>query len=155
MRAVVQRVRSASVHVNDQLISEIGPGLLTLLGVHANDTDREADWLIKKILALRIFEDHEGKMNRSLIDVGGSHLIVSQFTLWGDARKGNRPSFIQAARPEAAKMLYERSLEISRTSGVPTRGGQFQASMRVTLENDGPVTLILETPEASMPDVSK
>ena len=144
MRAVIQRVRSASVSVDGREVSKIGRGLLTLLGVKQGDTEAEAEWIIKKILALRIFEDEEGKMNRSLQDVGGEHLIVSQFTLWGDASKGNRPSFIEAARPEAAKALYEKAISLSESAGTPTRGGQFQANMLVSIENDGPVTILLE-----------
>jgi D-tyrosyl-tRNA(Tyr) deacylase len=127
-------------------VGEIGPGLLTLLGIRQGDTEREADWLIKKIVGLRIFEDDAGKMNRSLIDTGGQHLIVSQFTLWADASKGNRPSFIEAARPETALPLYEKAVTLSRELGVPTSQGRFQASMVVSLENDGPVTILLDSP---------
>jgi D-tyrosyl-tRNA(Tyr) deacylase len=146
VRAVVQRVKKASVHVDDRLVSEIGPGLLTLLGIRQGDTEKQAEWLMKKIAALRIFEDEANKMNLSLLDTKGSHLLVSQFTLYGEASKGNRPSFIEAARPEIARPLYERALQFSRDLGLPTFGGQFQAHMRVALENDGPVTLILESP---------
>lgn len=145
MRAVVQRVTRASVHVDNQLVSKIGPGFLTLLGVRTGDAEKDVDWLMKKIVSLRVFEDEDGKMNRSLLDVGGQHLIVSQFTLWADTTKGNRPSFIEAARPEIAGPLYERALEQSRLLGVPTHGGKFQASMQVSLVNDGPVTVILES----------
>ena len=145
MKAVIQRVRSAKVSVNGELISEIGSGLLTLLGVHEADTEKDAEWLMRKIIALRIFDDAEGKMNLSLQDVGGSHLIVSQFTLWGDTRKGNRPSFQAAARPDPARALYESCLRLSLEAGVPTWGGKFQAHMNVSLENDGPVTLILDS----------
>lgn len=149
MRAVVQRVLEASVDVEGEIVSRIGPGLLTLLGVREGDSEREVEWLMKKIAALRIFEDEAGKMNRSILDVGGEHLIVSQFTLWGDARKGNRPSFIEAARPEDARKLYERALSSSEGLGLKTRGGRFQAHMRVSLVNDGPVTLLLDTPNVS------
>jgi D-aminoacyl-tRNA deacylase len=149
MKAVVQRVHRASVHVGDELVAEIGPGLLTLLGIGREDSEQEVDWLMRKITALRIFEDTDGKMNLSLTDVQGEHLIVSQFTLMSETRKGNRPSFIEAARPEKAKPLYEKALEISRSLGVETSGGRFQATMRVTLENDGPVTVIVETPAES------
>jgi D-aminoacyl-tRNA deacylase len=149
MKAVVQRVHRASVHVGDELVAEIGPGLLTLLGIGREDSEQEVDWLMRKITALRIFEDTDGKMNLSLTDVKGEHLIVSQFTLMSETRKGNRPSFIDAARPEKAKPLYEKALEISRSLGVVTSGGRFQAAMRVTLENDGPVTVIVETPAGS------
>ena len=146
MRAVVQRVRSASVYVGDEAISSIGPGLLTLLGIRSGDTEREAEWLMKKVASLRIFDDPSGKMNLSLQDVMGEHLIVSQFTLWADATKGNRPSYIEAARPDVAKPLYEKAIALSSELGLPTFGGRFQATMRVVLENDGPVTIILETP---------
>ncbi len=146
MRAVVQRVKKASVHVDGQIVSEIGPGLLTLLGVRQGDTEKQVEWLMKKIAALRIFEDDANKMNFSVLDTKGSHLIVSQFTLYGETSKGNRPSFIEVARPEIARALYEKALDISRTLGLPTFGGQFQAHMQVALENDGPVTLILESP---------
>jgi D-tyrosyl-tRNA(Tyr) deacylase len=145
MKALIQRVTSAKVEVGGRTVGEIGPGLLTLLGVGKGDTERELEWLIPKILRLRVFEDDEGKMNRSLLDTGGGHLIVSQFTLYGDARKGNRPSFIAAAPPDAAKALYLRALELSRSLGARTEGGEFQAHMKVSLVNDGPVTLLLET----------
>ncbi len=150
MRAVIQRVKSARVEVveGDQtrIAGEIGPGVLTLLGVAPTDTEKELEWLIGKIARLRIFEDEQGKMNHSMLDLKREHLIVSQFTLYGDARQGNRPSFIGAARPEIARPLYERSLELSRSLGLKTEGGQFQAEMRVSLVNDGPVTLVIDTP---------
>jgi len=128
------------------LAGEIGAGIVTLLGVAPTDTEKELDWLISKIVKLRIFEDGAGKMNLSLLDLKREHLIVSQFTLYGDAKQGNRPGFVGAARPEIARPLYEKSLELSRSLGVKTEGGQFQAEMRVHLINDGPVTLILDTP---------
>ncbi len=150
MRAVIQRVKSARVEVveGDQkrTVGEIGAGVVTLLGVAPADTEKELEWLIGKIARLRIFEDEQGKMNLSMLDLKREHLIVSQFTLYGDARQGNRPSFIGAARPEIARPLYERSFELSRSLGLKTEGGQFQAEMRVTLENDGPVTLVIDTP---------
>jgi D-aminoacyl-tRNA deacylase len=145
MRAVVQRVKSASVVVDGEVVGRIGNGILTLLGVKTGDTEADVEKLMKKIAALRVFEDEAGKMNLSLLDVKGSHLIVSQFTLWGDASKGNRPSFIAAARPEIAKPLYEKALAQSAALGIPTEGGKFQAHMEVSLVNDGPVTLLLET----------
>lgn len=145
MRAVIQRVKKASVTVDGDVVGEIQNGILTLLGVRSGDTEADVDRLMKKISGLRIFEDESGKMNRSLLDVGGAHLIVSQFTLWGDASKGNRPSFMEAARPEVAKPLYERALEQSRALGLSTQGGRFQAHMEVSLINDGPVTLLLES----------
>ena len=128
------------------MAGEIGAGIVTLLGVAPTDTEKELDWLISKIVKLRIFEDGAGKMNLSLLDLKREHLIVSQFTLYGDAKQGNRPGFVGAARPEIARPLYEKSLELSRSLGVKTEGGQFQAEMRVHLINDGPVTLILDTP---------
>lgn len=146
MRALIQRVLSASVTVDGEVVGQIGGGLLTLLGVGEKDSQADVDWMIRKILALRVFEDPSGKMNLSLRDVGGEHLIVSQFTLYGDCTKGNRPSFIAAARPEQAKMLYEHALKLSAESGIRTAGGRFQADMKVALVNDGPVTLWLETP---------
>lgn len=144
MKAVVQRVQNASVVVDGKTISSIGKGYLTLLGVAKGDTDEQLQKLMQKILALRIFPDEAGKMNLSLKDVGGEHLIVSQFTLLGDASKGNRPSFVGAEAPERANALYEKALEISSSQGVKTQGGQFGADMKVSLLNDGPVTLILE-----------
>lgn len=146
MRALIQRVKSARVTVDGEVVGEIGPGILTLLGVGQGDTERELKWVIEKILKLRIFEDPAGKMNLSVQDVGGSHLLVSQFTLYGDCAKGNRPSFVGAGPPDLARALYERGLELSRASGVPTAGGRFQADMQVSLVNDGPVTLWIESP---------
>ena len=140
MRALVQRVSTASVTVDGERISAIGPGLLVLLGVRRGDGEQEADRLVRKLLALRIFADDEGRMNRSVTDVGGEILCISQFTLYGDARKGNRPSYVDAAPPEDAEPLYERVL-----SGLDARGGRFGAHMQVGLVNDGPVTLLLES----------
>jgi len=145
MKAVVQRVLEAEVVVEGCAVGKIGPGLLTLLGIEAGDTEEDLARLVEKILKLRIFDDAGGKMNLSLLDTRGSHLIVSQFTLCGDTSRGNRPSFLTAARPEAAKPLYEKALEVSRLAGVLTEGGQFQTDMKVRLVNDGPVTLILES----------
>ena len=140
MRALVQRVSEASVTVDGTEISRIGPGLLVLLGVRRGDTEAEADRIAAKLLALRIFEDADGKMNLSVGDAGGEILCVSQFTLYGDTRKGNRPSFIDAAPPEEAEPLYERVRE-----ALGAQGGVFGARMAVALTNDGPVTLLLET----------
>lgn len=144
MRALIQRVKSAKVTVDGQVVGEIGPGILTLLGVGQADTEKELDWIVRKILALRIFEDEQAKMNRSVQDTGGEHLIVSQFTLYGDTRQGNRPGFSEAAPPDRARELYEKALELSRAAGVPTAGGRFQAHMEVSLVNDGPVTFWIE-----------
>ena len=143
MKAVVQRVSKASVTVDGQKVSSIERGLLTLLGVAKGDSDEQLQKMIQKILALRIFPDEQGKMNLSLKDIKGEHLLVSQFTLLGDAAKGNRPSFIGAEHPDIAKNLYEKGLQLSRAE-VPTFGGIFGADMKVELLNDGPVTLIIE-----------
>jgi D-tyrosyl-tRNA(Tyr) deacylase len=139
MRALVQRVREASVTVDGERLSAIGPGMLVLLGVRRGDGDAEADRIVRKLLALRIFEDEDGRMNRSVTDAGGELLCVSQFTLYGDARKGNRPSFVDAAPPEEAEPLYERV-----RAGLGASGGRFGAHMQVALVNDGPVTLLVE-----------
>ncbi|MEE9403092.1 MAG: D-aminoacyl-tRNA deacylase [Desulfobacteria bacterium] len=145
MQAVIQRVTESEVHVDDQTIGRIGPGLLVLLGVSRADEEKDADYLADKIAHLRIFEDDAGKMNRSLVDAGGEMLIVSQFTLLGDCRKGRRPSFVQAAPPEKAERLYDYFVYQVRLKGVSVATGQFQAKMAVSLVNDGPVTLILES----------
>jgi len=145
MRAVVQRVRSGSVVVDGETIARIGRGIVVLLGVGLNDTDREALWLAEKTANLRIFEDSDGKMNLSVLDVGGEALVVSQFTLYGDARKGRRPSFSEAAPPEKADELYQRYVEFLEKCGVRVQTGKFRAKMIVNIENDGPVTLILDT----------
>ena len=144
MRALVQRVSEASVTAGGERVSAIGPGLLVLLGVRRGDGEEEADRIVRKLLALRIFEDGDGRMNLSVLDVGGEVLCVSQFTLYGDARKGKRPSFVEAARPELAVPLYERFLAILRARGVRVETGEFGAMMQVELVNDGPVTLWLE-----------
>jgi D-tyrosyl-tRNA(Tyr) deacylase len=140
MRALVQRVSRAAVTVEGEPVAEIGPGLLVLLGVRRGDGESEADWVVRKLLALRVFEDDDGRMNRSVTDIEGEVLCVSQFTLYGDARKGNRPGFVDAAPPEQAEPLYERVRE-----GLGAQGGRFGAHMAVELVNDGPVTLLLET----------
>ena len=139
MRALVQRVSRAAVEVDGEEVASIGPGLLVLLGVRTGDTAEQADRLAGKLQRLRVFEDAEGKLNLSVRDVGGELLCVSQFTLYGDARKGNRPSFVDAAPPELAEPLYERV-----RSALDAQGGAFGAQMRVSLVNDGPVTLLLE-----------
>ena len=145
MRAVVQRVRSARVIVGDEVVGAVGHGLLVLLGVAPTDTAAEVQWLADKVVGLRIFADDDGKMNRSVADAGGGVLVVSQFTLYGDCRKGRRPSFVGAAPPDIAEPLYEAFLNAVQALGVPTAAGRFGAMMQVELVNDGPVTLILET----------
>ncbi|MFZ5569823.1 MAG: D-aminoacyl-tRNA deacylase [Thermodesulfobacteriota bacterium] len=145
MRAVIQRVKESSVHVDGEKIAAISGGLLVLLGVAAGDTDAEADYLADKIANLRIFEDQNGKMNRSLLETGGRILVVSQFTLLGDCRKGRRPSFTGAAPPDTANRLYESFVERLRGRGLQAATGRFGAMMQVHLINDGPVTLILES----------
>jgi len=145
MRAVVQRVKESSVSVNRDIIGRIGKGLVVLLGVAETDQPGDADFLADKIVNLRIFEDESHKMNRSLLDTAGEMLVVSQFTLLGDCRKGRRPSFIQAAGPEKANGLYERFVKRVRQKGVTVETGQFRAMMDVALINDGPVTLIVES----------
>ena len=144
MKALVQRVRQASVTIEEKLYSQIGQGLLVLLGVEKGDTEKEAEWIAKKISALRIFEDEAGKMNRSVRDINGSLLVVSQFTLAGDTSRGNRPGFEHAARPDDAKKLYEFTVQKLREQNIPTETGVFQADMQVMLINDGPVTFMLE-----------
>lgn len=146
MRAVVQRVTNSDVKVEGQVLGAIDTGLMVLLGVGPDDGEKEIEWLAKKIVKLRIFPDDEGRMNKSLIDAGGSCLIISQFTLMGDCRKGNRPSFIHAAKPEIAEPLYERFIEAVAAHGVPVQSGKFGGYMMVSLINDGPVTLIIDTP---------
>ena len=144
MKAVVQRVTQGSVTVDHHDVGRIGHGLVVLLGVARGDSEKEADYLAEKIVQLRIFEDDNGKMNRSLLDTGGSMLVVSQFTLLGDCRKGRRPSFAAAAPPEQAEALYAHFVRKVAQMGVPAATGRFRASMQVALTNDGPVTLILE-----------
>lgn len=146
MRAVVQRVARASVIVDGRTVGRIGAGLLVLLGVGREDGPSEADFLARKISNLRIFEDPGGKMNRSVKDIEGGMLVVSQFTLYGDCRKGRRPSFADAAPPESATALYERFVDRVDQEGVAVQTGRFGALMRVSLVNDGPVTLIVESP---------
>jgi D-tyrosyl-tRNA(Tyr) deacylase len=145
MRAVLQRVSRARVTIDGEVAGEIGRGLLVLLGVTGSDTPEQAQWLAEKVIGLRIFNDAEGKMNLCLQDVGGAMLVVSQFTLYGDCRKGRRPSFIDAAPPEIAMPLYEAFIAEVRGRGVPTATGRFGAMMQVELVNDGPVTLIVDS----------
>ncbi|MEZ6102950.1 MAG: D-aminoacyl-tRNA deacylase [Pirellulaceae bacterium] len=145
MRACVQRVRRAHVTVDDQLVGKIDAGLLVLLGVTHADTDADVQFLAEKLSGLRIFEDDDGKMNRSLLDTQGHMLVVSQFTLYGDCRKGRRPSFVEAAAPELAERLYESFVATVASKGVFVATGKFRAMMQVELVNDGPVTLIVES----------
>ena len=149
MRAVVQLVKEASVTVNESMISEIGSGLLVLLGVHKNDTPRDALMLAEKIAHLRIFPDQGKLMNLSVLDVGGEMLVVSQFTLYGDCRKGRRPSYSDAAPPELAEELYELFIRETAKLNIPVVSGKFQAMMDVQLVNQGPVTLLLDSPKSS------
>ena len=145
MRAVVQRVRSARVVVGDEVVGAVGQGLLVLLGVAPTDGAAEVQWLADKIVGLRIFRDAVDKMNLAVSDIGGGVLVVSQFTLYGDCRKGRRPSFVGAAPPEIAEPLYEAFVNAVRALGVPTATGRFGAMMQVELVNDGPVTLVIDT----------
>jgi D-tyrosyl-tRNA(Tyr) deacylase len=145
MRAVVQRVSRARVTVDGRTTGEIGAGLVVLLGVSAGDDEQAARYLADKIAELRIFEDEAGKMNRSLLETGGAVLAVSQFTLYGDCRKGRRPSFDRAARPDPARSLYEKFVGFLRQRGVRVEQGMFQAMMEVELVNDGPVTMLLDS----------
>jgi len=144
MRALVQRVTRARVEVDGEVVGEIGPGLCVLVGVTHTDDEAAADKLAAKLWGLRIFDDEDGVMNRSVADVGGEVLVVSQFTLYGDTRKGRRPSWIDAARPEQAEPLVERGVEALRAEGARVATGRFRAEMQVTLTNDGPVTLLVE-----------
>ena len=146
MKVVLQRVNRASVTVQGKLVAAMERGLLVLLGVGKKDTTADADYLVAKTLGLRVFPDDEGRMNRSLVEIGGSLMVVSQFTLYGDCRKGRRPSFDDAAAPDAARLLYDYFCEAARRQGIDVRTGVFQASMQVELVNDGPVTLIYESP---------
>lgn len=145
MRAVIQRVSEASVTIDEQVVGKIGRGFMILLGIHEEDTQADADYLIRKIPLLRIFEDAEGKMNQSLQDVDGSVLSVSQFTLYADTKKGNRPSFVKAARPETAIPLYEYFNEGLRKAGLVVETGEFGGDMDLALINDGPVTILFDT----------
>jgi D-tyrosyl-tRNA(Tyr) deacylase len=148
MRAVVQRVKRAEVRVGDEVVGRIGAGFVVLLGIGKNDTAQSGDGLADKISALRVFDDDQGKMNRSILEMGGQVLCVSQFTLYGDCRRGRRPSYDQAAPPEQALPLYEQFVESLRQRGIPTVTGRFRSMMDVELVNDGPVTLLLDSDRA-------
>ena len=145
MRAVVQRVKEAMVSIEGEVVGEISKGLLIFLGVGENDTEKECEYMANKIINLRIFPDENDLMNLSLLDIKGAALVVSQFTLWGDCRKGRRPSFIEAARPEKANKLYEYFISQVRDKGVTAATGKFQEMMDVHLVNDGPVTILLDS----------
>jgi D-aminoacyl-tRNA deacylase len=149
VKAVIQRVSRAKVTVDGQISGQIGTGLLVLLGVSREDAEADAVYLLDKILNLRIFPDEAGRMNRSLLEINGALLVVSQFTLYGDCRKGRRPGFDQAAPPETARALYEYFVSAARARAVPVETGIFQAHMEVELTNDGPVTFVLESPGKS------
>jgi len=151
MRALLQRVKEARVEVEGRTVGAIGRGLLVLLGVARGDTPADADYLAEKILGLRIFPDAEGKMNLSVMEAGGGLLVVSQFTLYGDTRKGRRPSFDQAAPQEQARALYEHFVQRLRSRQAPVQTGVFQAMMQVHLINEGPVTILCESPARSTP----
>jgi len=145
MRAVIQRVKSARVEVNKRIIGKIDKGILIFLGIGNEDTKKDCEYIAKKIANLRIFEDEKELMNLSLMDIEGSALVVSQFTLWGDCRKGRRPSYMRAARPELAKSMYEYFIDILRETGMEVDTGEFQETMDVHLINDGPVTILLDS----------
>ena len=145
MRAVVQRVTNASVTVENETVGAIGPGIMVLIGVADTDTDKDLKYIIDKVMNLRIFDDENGVMNRSVIDAGGSILAVSQFTLYGDARGGRRPSYIRAAKPEPADAMYERAVAAWRENGIHVETGRFRTEMMVSLVNHGPVTILLDS----------
>lgn len=145
MRLVIQRVSEASVKIENEIVGKINKGIIVLLGIHADDSKEQADWLISKLIKLRIFNDENGKMNLSIEDIKGSFLVISQFTLYGNAKKGTRPSYIHAARPETAIPLYEYFItELRKQSNLKVQTGEFGAMMDVSLINEGPVTLVLE-----------
>ncbi len=148
MRAVVQRVKASRVEVKQRVVGRIGPGLLILLGVGRDDTEKDCEYLVNKVSNLRIFSDEKGFMNLSVLDTGGAALVVSQFTLWGDCRKGRRPSFAKAAPPDMARELYERFVALLKQKGLKVATGVFQEMMDVHLVNDGPVTLMLDSARA-------
>ena len=145
MRAVVQRVTRSSVTVDGETVGAIGPGVMVLIGVSTEDTDKDLKYIVEKVPNLRIFDDENGVMNKSLLDAGGSILAVSQFTLYGDARGGRRPSYIRAAKPEMANAFYERAVAAWREAGIHVETGRFRTEMKVSLVNDGPVTILLDS----------
>ena len=145
MRCVVQRVKEASVSIDGEVVGRCGKGYMILIGVHADDTEKDLKYMTDKVPKLRVFEDENGKMNRSILDIGGEILAISQFTLYGDARGGNRPSFITAARPEKASPMYDQLADSWRAQGIHVEKGVFGADMQVSLINDGPVTILLDS----------
>ena len=151
MRALLQRVSSASVEVDGETLGQIGAGLVVLLGISREDTEKEAAYIATKTVNLRIFSDPDGKFNLSALDVGAELLLVSQFTLYGDTRKGRRPSFVGAADPGVAGPMFDRAVELFRETGLQVQTGRFQAYMNVTIHNDGPVTIMLDTAGADRP----
>lgn len=151
MRAVIQRVSNASVSIDSEAVSRIGVGLVVLAAVGRDDTDADAEYIVEKTVHLRVFPDTDGRFDRSVVDVGGSLLVVSQFTLYGDVRKGRRPSFTEAAPPAEAEERFAALVERFRATGVPVETGQFQAMMDVALVNDGPVTLVLDSADRHRP----
>ena len=151
MRALIQRVASASVRIDDAEVGSIGPGLVVLLGVADGDDDADARWVVDKVVNMRIFADESGRFNRSALDVGGDLLVVSQFTLYADTRRGRRPDFTRAAAPEDANRLYEQTVAMFRETGLTVATGEFQAYMQVQLQNDGPVTIMVDTADRSRP----
>ena len=151
MRALVQRVSSASVAVDEEVIGAIGTGLVVLLGVSGHDSEKEARYIAGKTLNLRVFPDESGRFDRSALDIGAELLIISQFTLYGDTRKGRRPSFTEAASPELAEPLFDQTVALFAESGLTVRTGRFQAHMVVTIHNDGPVTIMLDSADAERP----
>ena len=148
MRCVVQRVTEASVTVNGETVGAVGPGLMVLIGVSTEDTDADLKYMTEKVPNLRIFDDENGVMNRSVLDTGGSILAVSQFTLYGDARGGRRPSYIRAAKPDEANAMYERLVAAWRDKGIHVETGRFRTEMKVSLVNDGPVTILIDSEKA-------
>jgi len=151
LRALVQRVSSASVIVEDEVVGLIGPGLVALIGISRQDGEEDARYIVGKTVGLRIFADQENRFNRSALDIGAELLIVSQFTLYGDTRRGRRPSFNEAAAPEQAEGLYNRTVELFRESGLAVETGRFQAHMTVSIQNDGPVTIMLDSSDRERP----
>ena len=145
MRCVVQRVTESRVEVNGETVGEIGNGIMALIGVSSEDTEKDLKYIADKVMNLRIFDDENGVMNRSVLDIGGSILAVSQFTLYGDARGGRRPSYIRAAKPEPANEMYEKLVGIWRNEGIHVETGRFRTEMKVQLVNDGPVTILLDS----------